>query len=188
MQIQQNIWGDENLINVLENGGVAVIPTDTIYGIVGQAINKSTVLRIYEIKKRVPDKPCIVLIGNIKELKKFSIILSEKQKDIINNFSIPTSFILDCTDEKFSYLHRGTKTLAFRLPIQKELKDLLLKVGPLVAPSANIEGMSPAENITKAKEYFGDLVDLYVDGGEISGKASRVIKLNKDGSIFVIRE
>ena len=188
MHLPQNIWSDENLINILKEGGVVVMPTDTIYGIVGKALDESTVLRIYDIKKRAPEKPCIILIGNIKELGKFSINLSEEQKNIIKNFSTPTSIILDCPEEKFSYLHRGTKTLAFRLPILGELRDLLLKTGPLVAPSANPEGLSPAKNINEAKNYFGDSVDLYIDGGEIISKPSKIIKFNPDGPVIVLRE
>jgi len=181
------MWNNENLIKVLQGDGVVVMPTDTIYGLVGKAENVSVVNRIYQMRKRNPDKPCIILIGEISELNKFSINLSKKQRDIIENFSIPTSFILDCPLEKFSYLHCGTKTLAFRIPFQEDLRKLLLQTGPLIAPSANPEGFFPAKNIDEAKKYFGDSVDLYVDGGNISGKASKIIKLNKDGSLTIIR-
>ena len=98
------------------------------------------------------------------------------------------SFVLDCIDEKFTYLHRGTKTLAFRLPAQKDLQRLLKQTGPLLAPSANIEGLPPAQNISEARKYFGDLVDLYIDGGTVVSKASKVIKLHKDGSVSILRE
>src|SRR5204863_149383 len=70
-------------------------------------------------------------------------------------------------EEKFEYLHRGTNTLALRLPKDESLQNLLKKTGPLIAPSANVEGLPPAKNITDAKKYFGDGVDLYIDGGEI---------------------
>ncbi len=184
-------WNDTNLINTLKEGGVAVMPTDTIYGIVGQALNKDTVLRIYNLKKRAPEKPCIILIGDIEQLKLFSINLSGGEFLHMQKFTAspePTSIILDCPDEKFSYLHRGIKSLAFRLPAQKELRDLLLKTGPLIAPSANPEGMMPAEDIKEAKKYFGNLVDYYMDIGRLAGKASKVIKLHKDGSITILRE
>ncbi len=182
-------WSDRNLIKILKENGVVVMPTDTLYGIVGRAQNISVVNRIYAIRKRKLKKPCIILIGNISGLEKFSVILSEKQKNALQNYwPGPVSIILDCLDDSFAYLHRGTKTLAFRMPAPQELRDLLIKTGPLIAPSANPEGLSPAEDISKAKEYFGDSVDMYVDGGKISGKASKVIKLHKDGSITILRE
>ena len=193
------MWNDENLINILKKGGITVMPTDTLYGMVGQAQNPAVVERIYAMRKRSPDKPCIVLIGKIGELEKFSIILSAEQKSKIKEYWAisaiadiaqynPTSVILDCPDEKFAYLHRGTKTLAFRLPSPRLLRDLLLKVGPLIAPSANPEGLAPAQNISEAKKYFGNSVDLYLDGGKIIGQASKVIKLHKDGSVTILRE
>ena len=184
----ENIWNNEKLSQTLEDG-VVVMPTDTLYGIVGRARNVSTVNRIYEIRKRSPEKPCIILIGNIKELANFSIILPEKQKRVLQEYwPGPVSVVLDCEDEFFFYLHRGTKTLAFRMPLSEKIRALLTKVGPLIAPSANPEGLSPAEDISKAEEYFGTSVDMYVDGGKIYGKASKVIKLHKDGSVTILRE
>lgn len=196
---EKNIWDNENLVNILKENGVVVMPTDTIYGIVGRALNEDTVLRIYDIKKRNPDKPCIILIGDLRELEKFSVFLTEEQKIKIQEYWAisaiaeiaqlgAVSIILDCPLDKFLYLHRGTKTLSFRLPISKELRELLLKTGPLIAPSANIQDGNPAKNINEAKEYFGELVNLYVDGGEVDNKASKLIKLYKDGSVAVFRE
>jgi L-threonylcarbamoyladenylate synthase len=182
-------WKNDNLIETLKKGGVAVMPTDTLYGIVGQAENISTVNRIYKLKKRKRKKPCIILIGDTKELEKFSVVLSEKQKNKLNEFwPGPISIIFDCPDDSFAYLHRGTKTLSFRLPFSSELRNLLSKVGPLIAPSANPEGLPPAKNIAETKEYFGDSADFYADGGEISGKHSKLIKLHKDGSVNILRE
>ena len=188
-------WNDENLVQVLKTGGVVVMPTDTLYGIVGVASSQNTVERIYEIRQRTPEKPCIILIGDINKLEEFSVNISEEQKKELQKYWSfdesqnlrSVSVVLDCSDEKFAYLHRGTKTLAFRLPRIKELRDLLLKTGPLIVPSANTEGMPPAKNINEARNYFGDAVDLYIDGGEISGKASKVVRLKNDGSVEVLR-
>jgi len=182
------MWSDDNLIKTLEKGEVVVMPTDTVYGIIGSAHNRNTVERIYKIRNRTSGKPCPILIGDINELKKFSIILTEIQKDEIEKCREPVSIILDCPLENFSYLHRGTKTLAFRLPTPEPLRKLLLKTGPLVAPSANIEGLPPAKNVAEAQKYFGDKVDLYIDGGTIAGKASKVIRLHPDGSVTVLRQ
>ena len=197
--MQENIWNDENLIEVLKKGGVVIMPTDTIYGMVGRAENEAVVRRIYSIRKRNPEKPCIILIGDIKELEKFSVFPTEEQKKVLKNHwrisamadmrqPEPISIILDCPDEKFAYLHRGTKTLAFRLPTSPELRELLMKVGPLIAPSANLEAEPPSGNIEDAKKYFGDSVDLYIDGEEIKSKASKLIELHKDGTVNILRE
>lgn len=191
MNGEESIWNNKNLIETLKQGGVVVMPTDTLYGIVGKAENPDTVECVYSLRKRDLNKPCIILIGNIDEFNKFSITLSEEQKKVINEHwfsNNAVSVILDCVDEKFKYLHRGTQTLAFRLPAQKDLQNLLNETGALVAPSANTQGGDPARNIEEAKNYFGDKVDLYVDGGFITGKASKVLRLYNDGTTTIIRE
>ena len=144
---------DKNLSPILKKGGVAIIPTDTIYGIVGLAQNIVTVNRIYSLKKRNPEKPCIILIGDISELEKFNITLSEGQKDALQTYwPGPVSIIFECKDPSLSYIHRGTETLAFRLPSLGMLKNLLIETGPLIAPSANPEGLPPAKNIMEANK------------------------------------
>lgn len=198
MKSSKNVWSNKNLVKVLKDGGVVIMPTDTLYGIVGKAKNPKVVERIYNIRKRSPDKPCIILIGNFSELKKFGIVLTEMQKNKIGKYlpaevsaktgREPTSFILDCPDESLRYLHRGTKTLAFRIPFPKALRDLLLKVGSLIAPSANLEARPPSKTISEAKKYFREAVDLYLNGGQLNGKASKVIQLHKDGSVSILRE
>lgn len=163
------------------------MPTDTLYGILGQAQNKNAVERIYAARKRSPDKASIILIGDIRELSTFGVQITEEQRKAIQDFSTPTSFIVDCPNPELSYLHRGTNSLAFRIPVKEELRSLLMQTGPLIAPSANTEGMPPSESIAEAKEYFGQAVDLYVDGGIVTGKASRLVRLHEDGTLSILR-
>lgn len=189
MQSFEDMWAGKEIRKVLKEDGVAVMPTDTIYGLVGRAESEVAVNRIYDLKKRAPEKPCIILIGNTTELEKFDIHLPLEQKEILVKYwPGPVSIILDCLEEKFSYLHRGTNTLAFRMPQSDSLQALLLEVGPLIAPSANPEGLPPAEDVKEAKKYFGDAVDFYMDRGRIASKPSKLIKLQKDGTESILRK
>jgi L-threonylcarbamoyladenylate synthase len=182
------VWNNEKLVGTLKGGGVVVMPTDTIYGIVGQAEKKDTVEKIYNLKNRQPEKPCIILVHDVSVLTKFSVNLSAEQINILNQYwPGPVSIIVECFNDDLFYLHRGTNTLAFRMPKNENLRLLLTMTGPLIAPSANIEGQNPAEDITQARAYFGDGVDLYIDGGYVAGKASKLLRLNSDGSIIVLR-
>lgn len=168
------------LIEILKRGGIGVMPTDTIYGLLGSALNKNTVERIYEVRKRQKTKPFIILISDLKDLKIFKIKLKPFQKELIKKFwPGPNSLIFDCKLKKFKYLHRGKNSLAFRLPEPKWLRDLLKKTGPLVAPSANISGMEPAKTIKEARKYFGLKVDFYFDAGKINKKPSTLIDIRK---------
>lgn len=179
---------NNELTDTLRNGGVAVLLTDTLYGVVGQALNKKTISRIYKIKSRNNNKPLIILISSTDDLKMFGIKTdNELMLNLKKFWPGPVSIILPCEAKKFEYLHRGTKTLAFRLPIKKSLIRILKKTGPLVAPSANPENLPPAQNINEAKKYFGKNVDFYLKGLKPSNKSSKIIKII-NGEIEIIRK
>lgn len=164
------------------------MPTDTIYGIVGSALNPETVEKIYFLRKRSLNKPFIILISSLDDLKKFDVNLTEKQQEFLQkNWPNPLSVILPCESKKFNYLHRGIRSLAFRMPKDEDLLELLKEVGPLVAPSANSEGEKVAETIGEAKKYFGDKVSFYM-AGEINLKPSTLIQLSEQGNAAVLRE
>ena len=171
----------------MKEGAVGVVPTDTSYGICGPALNKKTVEKIYKLRKRNPKKPMIVLISSLNDLKKFKVKLKKWQKWILEKIWLASpsqgepskiSVVLPCLSEKFSYLHRGTKTIAFRFPSKKELLKILSISGPLAAPSANWEGYKPAKNISEARKYFGNKV-FYYDAGELKGKPSTLIDITR---------
>ncbi|MDO8482320.1 MAG: L-threonylcarbamoyladenylate synthase [bacterium] len=195
----------KDVARVLSRGGIAVMPTDTTYGIVGSALNEKTVNEIYRLRKRDLDKPFIVLIADRKDLKKFGVKPTEAQNKILDRiWPASVSVILPCADERFAYLHRGKNTLAFRLPEKEDLRRLLREVGPLVAPSANPQGHPVAKTISDARAYFGhharpvrgregsqrgldsNGVSFYQDGGTIVASPSKLIDIT-DGTEKVIR-
>ncbi len=179
----------QNIIQLLKAGKVGVMPTDTIYGIVGSALKPDTVEEIYKLRKRDSSKPMIILISSSDDLNYFYIELTQEQEDFLKkNWPNPISVILPCPSEKFTYLHRGKKSLAFRMPKNDNLLELLKQTGPLVAPSANMGNEKPAETLEEAKKYFGDEIDFYMDGGTKQTKPSTIIQLYKDGTIIVLRK
>ncbi len=170
--------GTKEIIRILKEGGIGVIPTDTIYGLVGCALIPETVERLYQVRKRSPEKPFIILIREVKDLQIFGIREDgEEVKIAKKSWPGKVSIILPCNDPKFEYLHRGTKTLAFRLPDNKTLSEILKETGPLIAPSANHEGKPFAPTIEEAKKYFGNDVDFYEDGGRMESQPSVILKI-----------
>jgi len=186
------------VIESLEKGGIGVLPTDTIYGLACSAFDRDAVEKIYDLKKRNKNKPPVILIGSVDDLKKMDIEVSEEiVRKIMKEFwpgKVSIILPLFCPSDnrelgevsKFDYLHRGLKTLAIRFPDKPELIELLKKTGPLVTSSVNLEGKMPAKNIKEAMSYFGEKVDFYVDEGEIGSTPSAIIAL-KDGEIIKIR-
>lgn len=176
------------VIQMLKTGAIGVLPTDTIYGVVGSALNKRVVERIYKLRDRNPRKPMIVLIGALTDLKRFGVRLTpELKKMTARLWPGKISIIFKCRSKRMEYLHRGTRTLAFRLPAKNSLRMLLGKTGPLVAPSANPEGKPPARTIHEAKRYFKKKVDFYVDGGRQITRPSKLIAI-VGGESVILRE
>ncbi len=177
------------VVPILKSGGFGVFPTDTLYGVVGMALNKKTVEEIYHVRKREPGKPFIVLISSLNDLKKFGIILNTKQKKVLSRiWPGKVSVVLECENRKMEYLHRGKYAIAFRLPADLNLCALLKKTGPLVAPSANLAGKEPATTYLEAKKYFAKRLDFYVDGGKLKSKPSTLISVDMNGNIDVLRQ
>lgn len=169
----------------IKEGRIGVIPTDTIYGIVASAMDKKNVERIYELRKRDPKKPMVILISSTKDLELFKVKID---KDIIKKYwPGKVSIIAPIKLKKFEYLHRGKNSLAFRLPDNEDLIKLLKVSGPIVAPSANIEGKEPAQTIEEAKKYFEQNVDFYLNHGKLKSKPSKIISII-DGKIEVVRK
>ncbi len=179
------------LITILKNNGLAIVATDTLYGVLGNAQSEAVVQRIYELKGRDENKPFIILIPDIASLAQFGVEISDAEKEkLLQWWPASLTVILSVAEDKqeqFSYLHRGTNELAFRMPHKELLLELLKETGPLVAPSANPQGKEPAHTIEEARDYFGDKVDHYEDEGRVEGLASTIIRL-KDGEITVIRQ
>ncbi len=171
---------DEAAEHIMQ-GGVGVLPTDTLYGLVGSALDPDAVDRIFHLKERDPKKPLIVLISQFDQLEQFGVVISESMRTQLEQYwPGPYSIILPIVDEQFEYIDRGEMAIAFRMPDNSELCNLIDTTGPIVAPSANPEGRPPARNVAEAKAYFGTDVDFYVEGDDLDGPPSTLIALDGD--------
>ncbi len=185
-----NIFNSLNnieLVEMLRAGAVGVIPTDTLYGIVAVVTNQEAVEKIYKLKRRSPNKACIVLVGSQDQIIDKDA-WSNRHLEITKQYwPGSVTIALPITSKTPGYLHRAENSLAYRLPDDKDLRALLLKTGPLVAPSANIEGQPPAADVSAAMSFFKNEVDFYVDDGRLEGNPSTLVTL-KDGQIAVLRQ
>ena len=183
------------VIDTLKSGGIAIVPTDTLYGIICRVMDKRAVNKLYKIKQRDTKKPCIILVTNLEQIKSFGISITEKQQEFMNTYwPGAVSVILPCKTLKYEYLHRGIGSIAFRMIGKKSrnLYKIINEVGPVLAPSANPEGQMPATCENKAYKYFKDTVEAYLAGGTRRGEPSTLvdysgknIKIVRQGRITV---
>lgn len=171
---------NHELISLLKNGGVAVLRTDTLYGIVASANNSAAVERVYAIKGRDASKSCIILLDDMRSAYGRGDELGVENQQYHSD--TPTSFLVDATLAP-TWLLRENNDLAYRVPADAAFRQFLTATGPLVAPSANPQGLPPARTVEEAYAYFGEAVDMYIDAGEVpeSTPPSRLIRLHGDG-------
>lgn len=166
-------------------GSIAVIPTDTLYGVVARAADQAAVARLYALKHR-ENKPGTIIAANIDQLVELGI--KRRYLTAVEQFwPGAVSVIIPCADPNLKYLHVGKMTLAMRIPKDNELQKLLEQTGPLLTSSANQPGELPAANIAAAKDYFGSRVDCYIDGGDLSDRQPSTIIQVVDDAVEVIR-
>lgn len=171
---------------LLEAGAVGVLPTDTIYGLAARALDQKAVARLYALKNR-RNKPGTVIASGLDQL--IGLGLNARQlKEAERFWPGPVSVIIDCPSKNLEYLRVGSKSLAVRIPKDEKLRHVLEKTGPLLTTSANTPDDPPSNTIEEAKSYFGDKVDFYIDGGNLSSrKPSKIITINDLGQVTVLR-
>lgn len=177
-----NTISDPRVSEALTSASLVVLRTDTIYGIVASATNCHAMERLYRAKHRPANESCIILVADISDIP--GLTPTQRQHYLQLNAERPTSIIVPASNAFLHTTHQNG-TLAFRL-VTGNLAHLIHQTGPILAPSANPAGMPPAKNITEAINYFGDMVSVYVDGGEVtSSVASRIIKLQADDIVTI---
>lgn len=171
---------------LIRTGGIGIIPTDTLYGICADANQTQAVEEIYRLKGRDRNKPLIILISNTSQLSGFISLSPFERKTATKYWPGPCSIVFPCHKDQLAYLHRGTQSLAFRLPNDPELTKLIDITGPIVAPSANPQGKPPAQTIFQAQQYFPQGVDFFINGGRKNSPPSKLLKI-ENGKIIQLR-
>jgi L-threonylcarbamoyladenylate synthase len=182
-----NIEGIEKTFQIIENGGVVVFPTDTVYGLGCNPYNSSAVKKIYEIKSREKIKSLPVLAYSLEIVKKITCIDAFTEKIIKKYWPGPLTLILKLTDEKLKKSLKLDDKIAIRIPDSECTLKLLEKCNLLVGTSANISGNTsftdPDECMKNIKNY-----DVFLNGGTITSKGESTIIEIKNEEIEIIRE
>lgn len=174
----------DEAITILLGGGIGVMPTDTVYGLVARAQDEDAVTRMYSLKDR-ERKPGTLIAASVDQLIQLGV-----SEDDINKVSKwwpnPLSAVLDMHGNE--YLHQGVGDIAMRVVKDDAIKSILEKTGPLITSSANLPGQPESRNIDQAYAYFENTIDFYVDGGTIADTIpSTIIRPDTEG-ITILRQ
>ena len=162
----------------LKNGGTAVFPTETVYGIGVDAFNKEALASLYEKKQRPLDKPLLMHISGI-EMAKSVAMLDDKTIELIKRYTPgPLTLVVKRREEVPEIAVAFGDTVGLRFPSNKVFLKLSKAFGgPIAATSANISGFKSAVNADELAPVL-DIADMVIDGGECElGIESTIVSL-----------
>lgn len=159
-------------VNILEEGGLIVYPTDTIYGLGANIFSDKAIRKVYSIKGRDYSKPISVSISEIEDINKIAYLENlERVKEVLPG---PFTIILNKKENVSPLLTAGGEKIGVRIPDNRISRELTRKF-PITSTSANLSGGKVLESADAMIELWGDSVDLIIDGGKLQGNHSTVI-------------
>jgi L-threonylcarbamoyladenylate synthase len=180
-----------NAYEVIQNGGIILYPTDTVWGIGCDATNAEAVAKIYKLKQRAETQSMICLMNGEKMIYNVFKEIPEVAWQIMDFSETPTTLVLDSPRNVAKNLIATDNTLGIRLvkePFCFKLMERMKK--PLVSTSANISGQSTPKSFKEISPEIIKGVDYVVNlhHEKIAGKPSTIIKLTNDSQVKVIRK
>jgi L-threonylcarbamoyladenylate synthase len=177
----------DEVARTLKDGRLVVLPTETRYGLAARADNQAAVDRVYALKGRTEHAPIAVFLATVPDISSLAE-LSDEAVTVATKFLpgpvtlvLPSKGVLGTTIEQ-------NGTIGIRVSASPLVRALVTAVGsPLTATSANPSGRSETETIEATREYFGDAVAAYLDGGRLSGPVSTVVDCT-GSSMRILRE
>jgi L-threonylcarbamoyladenylate synthase len=166
----------EKAASIIKNGGVVVYPTDTLYGLGVNALDKKSVQKVFEIKGRNFNKPVSIAVSSLNEAKKYVKFNSTALKIAKKFLPGPLTLILP---SKFNFPKRlnPDDNIRIRVPDNKIALELIKKSGfPLTATSANLSGGKDPISAKESAKQIGDKINLILDSGKCKhSKGSTIV-------------
>jgi L-threonylcarbamoyladenylate synthase len=153
-------------VTAVQEGGLVVLPTDTVYGIGADAFTPSAVSALLAAKGRGRSMPPPVLVGSVRAASALADSLGAFGQDLIDEFwPGPLTLVFRASPTLKWDLGDTMGTVAVRMPLHPVALDLLRRTGPMAVSSANRHGRPPATTAADALEQLGPAVSVYLDGG-----------------------
>ena len=178
----------EKAIELLRQGEVVILPTETVYGIAADCSNDKAVANIYALKDRPSFNPLIVHIYNIEQAEEIAHLTPKGRELAKKYWPGPLTIVAKKKDKAFAQLATaGLDTIALRVPAHPVTREILKSGLKLAMPSANISGSLSPTKAEHVKKYFNDL--YIVDGGTCDvGLESTIITFDENDNSVVLRE
>jgi len=183
------------VLRVLKKGGIAAYPTESYYALGVMADDENAVKKLFSLKKRPSEKAMPVIVGSLDILKTIVKYIPARAETLMKKFwPGPLTIIFNYSDNLPKLLTGDRGKVAVRIPGESFALDLAKAANfPITATSANISGRRPAQEPAEVIDYFGEDIDLVVDGNKTpGGKPSTIIdvtvsppKVLRDGRVLL---
>ena len=169
------------IVDILKSGGVVVYPTDTYYGIGCDIMNKKAIERIYQIKQRNRSKPFSFICSGLKNISFYAKVSNYAYKTMKRLLPGPYTFILEGSKLVPKIMLTKRKTAGIRVPDNPICLALVKELGnPVITTSAAMPDGTTFHDASLIHDYFGNRVDVVVDGSIVPGQPSSVILMIND--------
>lgn len=178
-------------VQTLKAGGVILYPTDTIWGLGCDALDKTAVDKVFYIKQRPKEKSLIILLAEARDIINYVAAPHPDIIDIVNSFDRPTTVIFDNALGFPDNVVHEDGSIGIRVTTDSFCKSLIKRFGgPIVSTSANISGASAAAHYPEISEeikHNADYIVRYRQNDFTPAQPSRIVKINDNGSLLIIR-
>ncbi|NLV90611.1 MAG: threonylcarbamoyl-AMP synthase [Tenericutes bacterium] len=178
------------IIDEIKSGNTVIMPTDTIYGIACDALNKKAVNKIYKIKKRDNNKPLTLNLNKKKDITKYAYITNKLEKEIIKKL-MPGAITLLLKKKEYvvDLISKNSEYIGVRIPNNKIVKEIIKKINsPLVLTSVNISGEMPIIDLDDLNSEISNNIRCAIDVGIINkGVESTIVKVTNN-KVEILRE
>lgn len=181
----------ESALQVLQQGGVILYPTDTIWGLGCDATNEAAIQKIYAIKNRPDSKSLIILVADARDLLYYVAAPEPAVFDFIEQQERPTTIIFENAIALPDTLIAADGSIAIRVVKDAFCRHLIKRLRkPIVSTSANSSGQPSPQTFNDISETIRQRVDYIVKWRQeetTPAQPSQLVRLNKDGSVTVLR-
>lgn len=181
----------QHCLTVLQNGGLILYPTDTIWGIGCDATNEDAVAKIYALKKRSDEKSMLVLVADERQLNKYITLPHPEITEYLKTAVKPTTVIYDGAINLALNLISNDGSIGIRIVKDEFCKQLVKRFRkPVVSTSANISGEPSPQTYKEISAAIKNGVDYIVEHRQpetTAASPSAIIKRNADGTVHILR-
>jgi len=169
-------------VRLLEDHGVALYPTDTVYALGGAVDSRRAVERIYRLKQMDNRRPLAIIVGELREAARYGVISDFGYRQMRRLTPGPYTFVLEASREVPRILLDKRRQIGIRIPENRICVELVRQLGkPLLTSSAIPPGADEAcRDVDEGKEAWPGGIDVAIDGGPVPGRVSTVVSLIDD--------